>query len=88
MADVAVTSGEAGGGRIVVSKRRHWARRLATELLVLLLVLLALAVGGLVLLDTAPGHRFIVDRIGQLETATGLRFASPGSRDRFMARPS
>jgi translocation and assembly module TamB len=56
-----------------VAGRRHWARRLANELLVLLLVLVALAVGGLVLLDTAPGHRFIVDRLGQVETATGLR---------------
>ena len=25
------------------------------------------------LLDTAPGHRFIVDRIGRLETASGLK---------------
>ena len=25
------------------------------------------------LLDTAPGHRFIVDRIGGLETASGLK---------------
>jgi translocation and assembly module TamB len=41
--------------------------------MVLLLVLMALAAGGLILLDTAPGHRFIVDRIGQIETATGLR---------------
>ena len=28
---------------------------------------------GLVLLDTAPGHRWLVDRIGG-RTATGLRF--------------
>ena len=28
---------------------------------------------ALVLLDTAPGHRFIVDRIGQIETAIGPR---------------
>ncbi|QDP20614.1 translocation/assembly module TamB [Sphingomonas xanthus] len=45
-----------------------------SELGLLLLVLLGLAVAGLVLLDTAPGHRFIVDRIAQVETATGLRF--------------
>lgn len=44
------------------------------ELLTLLLALLALAAIGLVLLDTAPGHRFIVDRVGQIETASGLRF--------------
>ena len=27
----------------------------------------------LVLLDSAPGHRFIVDRLAQFETASGLR---------------
>ncbi len=73
MVEAAVTPGEAGSEQILASYRRHWGRRLATELLVLLLVLLALAVGGLILLDTAPGHRFIVERIGQVETATGLR---------------
>ena len=26
------------------------------------------------LLDSAPGHRFIVDRIGELQTSTGLKF--------------
>ncbi len=35
--------------------------------------LLFLLAGLLVLLDSAPGHRFIVDRIGGLETASGLR---------------
>ncbi|RST32276.1 translocation/assembly module TamB [Sphingomonas ginkgonis] len=39
----------------------------------LLVSLLLLAAGGLVFLDTAPGHRFIVDRLGALETASGLR---------------
>ena len=57
----------------VVRVKRHWARRLFNEVLVLLLALLALAAIGLVLLDTSPGHRFIVDRIGRLETATGLK---------------
>jgi translocation and assembly module TamB len=73
MAETAITPNEAGSERIVASYRRHWTRRLLTELLVLMLVLLALAAGGLILLDTAPGHRFIVDRIGRVETATGLR---------------
>lgn len=73
MGESVVTTGEGGGERFVVSRRKAWGRRLATELLLLLLVLLALAVAGLILLDTAPGHRFIVDRIGQVETATGLR---------------
>ena len=73
MADVALTPGEGGSERIVASYRKNWLRRLLTEFAVLLLVLMALAVGGLILLDTAPGHRFIVDRISQVETATGLR---------------
>ena len=73
MSEVALPPGEAGSAPVLMVKRRHWARRLLIELAVLLLVLMALALGGLVLLDTAPGHRFIVDRIGQVETATGLR---------------
>ena len=51
---------------------KDWARRLANELLALLVALLFLLAGALVLLDTAPGHRFIVDRIGKFETASGL----------------
>ena len=54
--------------------KRNWARRLTQELLALLVALLLLLVVGLVLLDTAPGHRFIVDRIAQVHTATGLKF--------------
>nr|WP_277622672.1 translocation/assembly module TamB [Sphingomonas telluris] len=54
--------------------RRNWGRRLAIELLSLFLGLLVLAGIGLILLDTAPGHRFIVDRISKIETASGLRF--------------
>ena len=34
--------------------------------------MLFLLAGALVLLDTAPGHRFIVDRLGRFETASGL----------------
>ena len=56
-----------------VRLRRNWARRLLDELIALVVSLLLLLAVGLVLLDTAPGHRFIVDRIGQLETASGLR---------------
>src|SRR5215212_3454348 len=52
--------------------RRDWPRRLLDELLALFIALLLLLSGGLVLLDTAPGHRFIVDRIGKFETASGL----------------
>ena len=54
--------------------KQDWPRRLANELLVLVVALLTLALIGLLVLDTAPGHRFIVDRIAQLETASGLRF--------------
>jgi translocation and assembly module TamB len=53
--------------------RADWAQRLARELLALVLALALLLVVGLVLLDTAPGHRFIVDRIAGIETASGLR---------------
>jgi translocation and assembly module TamB len=73
MVETAITPGEGGSERIVASYRRHWGQRLITELLVLLLVLLTLLVAGLVVLDTGPGHRFIVDRIAQMETATGLK---------------
>ncbi len=52
--------------------RQDWPRRLANELLALLLALLILFAGALVLLDTAPGHRFIVDRLAKFETASGL----------------
>ena len=71
MGDAVAHSREGGGERVIV--RKHWGRRLANELLALLLLLIVLFAGALVLLDTAPGHRFIVDRIGQVETATGLR---------------
>ncbi len=53
--------------------RRHWSRRLAGELATLVVALMILLSLGLVLLDTAPGHRWLVDRIGQIETASGLR---------------
>ena len=54
--------------------RRDWPRRLLNEIIVLLVALAFLLSVGLVLLDTAPGHRFIVDRIQQIETASGLKF--------------
>ena len=73
MVETTVTAPGGGEEIITLSRRKHWGKRLLTELLVLLLVLLSLAVGGLILLDTAPGHRFIVDRLAQVETATGLR---------------
>lgn len=61
-------------GQPPVRIRRDWRRRLAIEFGAFLLAIIALSTIGLVLLDTAPGHRFIVDRISQIETASGLRF--------------
>ncbi|HKC03042.1 MAG TPA: translocation/assembly module TamB domain-containing protein, partial [Sphingomicrobium sp.] len=54
--------------------RRDWPRRLLNELLALFIALLVLLAAGLVLLDTAAGHRFIIDRIARLEPSSGLRF--------------
>ena len=52
--------------------RRDWRWRLLNELFALFVALLFLLAGLLVLLDSAPGHRFIVDRLGRFETASGL----------------
>jgi translocation and assembly module TamB len=52
--------------------RRDWPRRLLNELFAAFVALLFLVAGALVLLDSAPGHRFIVDRLGKFETASGL----------------
>ena len=68
---VAQAPGGGGGERIVIV--RDWKKRLLNELFALFIALLLLLAGALVLLDTAPGHRFIADRIGQIETASGLR---------------
>jgi translocation and assembly module TamB len=73
MAGTAITAPSGGEELVVLTRRKHWGKRLLTELLVLLLVLMSLALGGLILLDTSPGHRFIVDRLARVETATGLR---------------
>jgi translocation and assembly module TamB len=53
--------------------RQDWVRRLLNELFALFVALLFLFAGLLVLLDSAPGHRFIVDQLSKLETASGLR---------------
>ncbi|QNM83475.1 translocation/assembly module TamB domain-containing protein [Sphingomonas sabuli] len=78
MADTTVVEaeGDADAPREAVHYRlkRNWARRLAGELLALFIGLLALLAVGLVILDTAPGHRWIVDQIVKLETASGLKF--------------
>jgi translocation and assembly module TamB len=56
-----------------VRLRSDWRWRLLNELFALFVGLLFLLAALLVLLDSAPGHRFIVDQIGRLETASGLR---------------
>lgn len=71
MAETAIAE---AGERRRYRVRRDWPRRLAIELATLLLALAALAAIGVALLDTAPGRRFVADRIGQIETASGLRF--------------
>jgi translocation and assembly module TamB len=53
--------------------RQEWMRRLLNELFALFVALLFLFAGLLVLLDSAPGHRFIIDQLSKLETASGLR---------------
>src|SRR6185369_14434148 len=53
--------------------RQDWPRRLLNELLALFIALLLLLAGLLVLLDSAPGHRFIVDQLSRMETASGLK---------------
>ncbi|MFL6755686.1 MAG: translocation/assembly module TamB domain-containing protein [Sphingomicrobium sp.] len=53
--------------------RRDWGRRLLNELFALFIALLFLLAGLVVLLDSAPGHRWIIDRIAGIETASGLR---------------
>ena len=53
--------------------RHDWGRRLLNELFALFIALLFLLAGLIVLLDSAPGHRWIIDRIAGIETASGLR---------------
>jgi translocation and assembly module TamB len=56
-----------------VKLRRDWRRRLLNELFSAFVALLFLLAALLVLLDSAPGHRFIVDQLARFETASGLR---------------
>jgi translocation and assembly module TamB len=53
--------------------KRNWLRRLLYELATLLLAIAFLLAVGLAILDTAPGHRWVADQIGKLETASGLK---------------
>jgi translocation and assembly module TamB len=71
MAEVAVV--ETGSEPPRRRLRQDWGRLLLNELFAGFIALLFLLAGALVLLDTAPGHRFIVDRIARFETASGLK---------------
>ena len=73
MAEVAIRDGE-GAPPPPLRIRPHWSRRLAGELATLLVALMILLSIGLVALDTAPGHRWLVDRLSEVETKSGLRF--------------
>ena len=73
--DAAVDDSGSGGEVRKVRLKRHWGRRLATELAALLLALLLLVGLALVALDTAPGHRWLTDRIANLEIKSGLKIA-------------
>src|SRR3954447_22504079 len=55
--------------------RPDWKLRLLNELFAAFIALLFLLAAALVLLDSAPGHRFIVDRIARFETASGLNIS-------------
>lgn len=61
------------GSRAKLEIKRSWMQRLLNELFALFVAVLFLFAGLLVLLDSAPGHRWIVDRIAGLETASGLK---------------
>lgn len=68
----AVDAAERPAQRVVL--KRDWGRRLLNELLALFVALLVILAAALILLDTAPGHRFVVDRIARIETSSGLKF--------------
>jgi translocation and assembly module TamB len=56
-----------------VRRRRRWPSRLAKATVALALGLFLLAGLGALLLDTAPGHRFLADRIAAMAPESGLR---------------
>jgi translocation and assembly module TamB len=72
MADAVAVQGS--GDRPPYRLKPDWRRRLLRELLALLLGLAFLLAIALAILDSAPGHRWIVDRIAGIETSSGLRF--------------
>jgi translocation and assembly module TamB len=73
MPEVAIREGD-GPSAPPLRIKPHWSRLLIGVLATLLVVLMFLLSIGLVALDTAPGHRWLVDRLAQIETKSGLRF--------------
>ncbi|HEU4499596.1 MAG TPA: hypothetical protein VFR60_09685, partial [Sphingomicrobium sp.] len=71
MVEPAVTAPGGGEELVTLTRRKHWGKRLATELLVLLLVLLSLAVGGLE--DRAARHDNVAAATVHLEDLERLR---------------
>lgn len=59
--------------RVERASHGEWLRRLLNELFALFVAMLFILAGLIVLLDSAPGHRFIIDQLSGLETASGLR---------------
>jgi translocation and assembly module TamB len=54
-------------------RRRRWASRLAKSAVGFLIAMFVLLAAGAILLDTAPGHRFIADRIAAMAPNSGLK---------------
>jgi translocation and assembly module TamB len=63
----------AAGEAPPVRRRGRWASRVAKSAVGLLLALLVLLAAAAVLLDTAPGRRFLADRIAATAPDSGLR---------------
>lgn len=58
---------------VEVRRRRRWHSRLAKAIVGTLLGLILAILLGMALLDTAPGHRFLADRIAALAPNSGLK---------------
>ena len=86
MAEAAVV--ETGGGMPPYRLKPNWGRRLLQELIALLLGLALILAVALFILDTAPGHRWVVDRLAQVETSSGLRFKIGRIEGSILANPN
>ncbi len=58
---------------VVVVRRKWRALRWGQRIALLLALVVGLVLGGLVVLDSSLGHRFVVDRIAALTPGSGLR---------------